>query len=124
EMAKINAIAFDKTGTLTRGEPQLTHVIPYGSHSKEELLKVAVSVEDLSEHPLARAIVRDGKKQLKNTAIPEAANLKSITARGVSAEVYGKNIYIGNRRLMEEVTKAPIPNDLNKKLMAVEEGGH
>src|SRR5699024_4661662 len=124
EMAKINAIAFDKTGTLTTGIPQLTKVIPYAEHSQEELLSKAIAVESLIDHPLARAIVRDGKKQLKIQEIPQAKNLESITARGVHAEVNQQKIYIGNRRLMREITKNEIPKDLENQLVNLEEEGH
>lgn len=124
EMARINAIAFDKTGTLTTGVPKLTKVIPYANHSRAELLSKAIAVESLIDHPLARAIVRDGKKELAATDLIPAHNLESLTARGVRAEVAGKTIHIGNRRLMQEVTEAKLPDDLEKELAQLENQGH
>ncbi|HLS71013.1 MAG TPA: heavy metal translocating P-type ATPase [Chitinophagaceae bacterium] len=125
EMSKINAIAFDKTGTLTKGNPSLTHVIPYNNIKKEDLLKAAIAIEKLSDHPLSIAIVRDGLKQLeKNSIIPEAKNIKSLTARGLQAELEGSLIYIGNRRLMLEVTQTKLPEDLEKSMQTLEKEGH
>ncbi|HLS30153.1 MAG TPA: heavy metal translocating P-type ATPase [Flavobacteriaceae bacterium] len=124
EMAKINAIAFDKTGTLTTGIPKLTHVIPYAEHTEDELLQKAVAVESLIDHPLAKAIVNDGKKKLEGQGIPEAMNLESLNARGVRASIDQKTIYIGNRGLMREVTETSIPKDLEDRLVELENQGH
>jgi len=124
ELARIDAIAFDKTGTLTTGMPKLTEVIPYSTHTKEEVLAIAIAVEGLSDHPLAAAIVRDGKKLLHNTEIPKATDLRSITAMGVTANVAGKKAYIGNRRLMEKISKREVPVELEEKLAKLEEDGH
>src|SRR5699024_10639592 len=124
ELARINAIAFDKTGTLTTGMPKLTEVIPYSTHTKEEVLAVAIAVEGLSDHPLAAAIVRDGKKIIHSTTIPKATDLKSLTAMGVTANVDGKTAYIGNRRLMEKISKRKVPLELEENLAKLEEDGH
>src|SRR5690625_4956094 len=123
-LARIDAIAFDKTGTLTTGMPKLTEVIPYSTHTKEEVLAIAIAVEGLSDHPLAAAIVRDGKKLLHNTEIPKATDLRSITAMGVTANGAGKKAYIGNRRLMEKISKREVPVELEEKLAKLEEDGH
>lgn len=74
----------DKTGTLTEGEPRMTDVRPSNGVDERELLRIAVAVEDVSTHPLAKAIVRDGKSKLEKLSveskeIPVATNLKSIT---------------------------------------------
>lgn len=123
ELAKINAIAFDKTGTLTTGTPKLTKVIPYATHSKEETLAIAIAVESLSDHPLAAAIVKEGKKRIDSTLIPKATHLKSITAMGVSANIENKKVYIGNRRLMEKVSQQKLPSELEHQLTLLEEEG-
>lgn len=96
---QINAVVFDKTGTLTRGEPELTDVIGY-EKSEDEVLSLAASVEKNSEHPLGEAIVKGSKE--KNIALKEVQNFKSITGRGVSAELNGDKVLLGNRRLMQE----------------------
>ncbi|MCB0855487.1 MAG: HAD-IC family P-type ATPase, partial [Bacteroidetes bacterium] len=64
DLGGLTAVAFDKTGTLTEGKPQLTNVIPLEGISRQELLSVAISVKQLSDHPLATAIVKIDKKEL------------------------------------------------------------
>ncbi len=64
-LGRLGAIAFDKTGTLTEGKPRLTDVVSCEGVAEDELLRVAAAVEKLSDHPLAAAVVRDGKKRLE-----------------------------------------------------------
>jgi len=123
DLGDIQAFAFDKTGTLTEGKPKLTAVIPYQNRSREELLKVATAVESLSDHPLAAAIVKDGKAELGLIDIPPAENLEALTARGIRARWQGENVYIGNRRLMEEVTKKPVPLEIENQMTELENKG-
>ena len=124
DLGTLTALAFDKTGTLTEGKPRLTHVIPFGKITEEELLSTAVAVEKLSDHPLAGAIVKDGLEKLKNKDLPEATNLEAITARGIKARLNGKEIYIGNRLLFEEITGKPIPEAVSEKMEQLESEGH
>lgn len=100
---RLNTIVFDKTGTLTKGEPVVTDIIikeKSSVYSKEELLKLSASSELYSEHPLGKAMVKKAQ-QLKLKLI-EPKNFKSITGRGISAEVDGKKILKGNLALMRE----------------------
>src|SRR4030042_5166998 len=60
---KLYAVVFDKTGTLTQGKPKVTDIVPAGNINKEELLKLAASIEQKSEHPLAQAIVANAKEK-------------------------------------------------------------
>jgi len=124
DLGGISAIAFDKTGTLTEGRPTLTHAIPFGVITKAHLLKVAVAVEALSDHPLAAAIVIGGRKELGDIAIPEAENLKALIARGIRADWNGGIVHIGNRRLFEELTGASVPDEIDLKMSELESGGH
>lgn len=124
DLGSLSAVAFDKTGTLTEGKPKLTHAIPFGEVSKEELLIVAVAVEELSDHPLAAAIVHGGKIELGEREIPKAENLEALTARGIKAQLDGKTIHIGNRRLSEELTGKEVPSEINQKMADLESGGH
>ena len=124
ELAKINAIAFDKTGTLTTGTPKLTKIYPYANHTIEEVLAIAIAVEDLSDHPLAAAIVKDGKKRIDTALIPVATQMESITAMGVSAKINDKKVYIGNRRLMEKISQAALPSELENEMQKLETNGH
>jgi len=124
DLGGISAIAFDKTGTLTEGRPTLTHAIPFGKTTKSHLLKIAVAVEALSDHPLAAAIVEGGKKELGNLVFPKAENLKALTARGIQADWDGTVVHVGNRRLFEELTGKKVPDEIDLKMSELESGGH
>tara|TARA_R110001583_G_scaffold155491_1_gene307154 strand:- start:819 stop:2801 length:1983 start_codon:yes stop_codon:yes gene_type:complete len=124
DLGSLTAVAFDKTGTLTEGKPILTNAIPFGTTSKEELLTVAAAVEELSDHPLASAIVQGTKEMLGNTNIPKAKNIEALMARGIKADFEGKTVYIGNRRLFEEVTGTNIPEDVSEQMETLENEGH
>jgi len=84
-LGSLSAIAFDKTGTLTAGKPRITDVVPAPRVAENDWLRVAVAVESLSDHPLARAIARDGRERLGEDAVPHASELESLTGRGVAA---------------------------------------
>ncbi|MFK7932124.1 MAG: heavy metal translocating P-type ATPase, partial [Saprospiraceae bacterium] len=123
-LGEVNAIAFDKTGTLTRGQPTLTHAIAFGDFTKEQLLKIAVAVEGLSDHPLAAAIVAGGKKELGEVEIPPADNLKALTARGIQASWNNSTVHIGNRRLFEELTEQAVPTEIDQQMSDLEAKGN
>jgi Cd2+/Zn2+-exporting ATPase len=101
ELGLINSIAFDKTGTLTEGKPSVTDVVTANGVSETELLVTAVSVERLSDHPLAAALVRDAVNRLPSEMHPSspffqtAENLVSKTGQGVTASLNEKFITIG-----------------------------
>lgn len=107
DLGAVEAIAFDKTGTLTEGEPRVTDVVALTGSSEEELLRTAVAVEALSDHPLASAIVRDGAARLQD-APPTASNLRAITGRGVEATVEGEIVHIGRDELFAEAGGAEL----------------
>ncbi|CAG0994974.1 H+-transporting ATPase [Anaerolineae bacterium] len=99
QTSKVGTIIFDKTGTLTRGQPEVTDiVIASNPITSDELLKLVASVEQSSEHPLAQAIVNKAKAQ--NLALAEAQNFDSIPGHGAKANVNGKTVLVGNRKLM------------------------
>lgn len=122
-LGRLRAIAFDKTGTLTEGKPRITDVVSYGDISEADFLRTAIAVEQLSDHPLAAAVVRDGKERLKDSKIPEAHDLQSITGRGIKATVEGQTVYIGKDDLFAEVEGTPIPNDLRSRVEELESQG-
>ena len=96
---KIKTVVFDKTGTITKGKPILTNLIAYGKYNENELLKIAASVEDDSEHPLAEAIVNKAKE--KNIEIKPYEKFRAMPGYGIRATFEGKEVQIGNRKLME-----------------------
>jgi Cu+-exporting ATPase len=101
---KIEAIVFDKTGTITKGEPEVTDIIVFNSIDRDQLLRIAASVEKTSEHPLGQAIVKKGQEELLKIVEPET--FVAIPGKGLKARLEGKEIYIGNRKLMEDVNIA------------------
>lgn len=100
---KIDAIILDKTGTLTKGEPTVTDVIKISNSkyqiSKSEVLRLAASVEKGSEHPLGEAIVEEAEEE--NIKLSEPKNFQAVPGHGVKAEVEGRKVLVGTRRLME-----------------------
>ncbi|WDQ17063.1 heavy metal translocating P-type ATPase [Rhodopirellula sp. P2] len=128
-LGSLDAIAFDKTGTLTEGEPKVTDVRTADGVDESELLRFAIAVEDLSKHPLAKAVVRDGKKRLgegesgSQGDIPEATDLKSITGRGIQATVEGDLVHIGKDDLFAEVDGPPLPDSVRSIVESLEQNG-
>lgn len=97
---KLNTIVLDKTGTITKGEPELTDIHATSNFSEEEVLRLTASAERSSEHPLAQAIVKGANK--KGIALTDATSFNAIPGHGIEAEVEGKTLYIGTRKLMKE----------------------
>ncbi len=100
-MEKIDTLVVDKTGTLTLGKPQLTDVVTTRGHGDDEVLRFAAALEKGSEHPLAAAIV--GGANDRGLALPATESFASHTGRGVSGRIEGKDVALGNTRLMDEL---------------------
>ncbi|WP_455258318.1 heavy metal translocating P-type ATPase [Peptoniphilus asaccharolyticus] len=96
----VNTVVFDKTGTITEGKPKVTDIIPCGV-SEDELIKIAATIENLSSHPLAEAIVNSARE--KNITIEEASEYELLPGKGMSAVYRDKKIYAGNSKLMSEL---------------------
>lgn len=97
---QVNAVVLDKTGTLTEGKPVVTDVLPASSVLRNPFLRAAASLESLSEHPLAEAIVLYAKGM---EIEPDAAqNLRATAGQGIEADVSGKKIFGGNLKMMQE----------------------
>ncbi len=119
-LGRLDVIAFDKTGTLTEGKPRLVDVLTEDGVSKEELLSVAIAVESLSDHPLASAVVRDGRSRLEGKQPLAASDLQSITGRGVRAEVEGEVVFIGKIDLFSEIDGPGIAGALRARVKELE----
>lgn len=113
---KLDVIVFDKTGTITKGKPAVTDVV---DGDPSEILRLAASVEQRSEHPLARAVV-DAARERKLT-LAEPSDFKAVTGAGVQAMVEGSSVLIGTRKLMMESKIADTGWD--EKLKPLEEQG-
>jgi len=97
---KIKTVVLDKTGTITEGKPHVTDIITKGNYSEDKVLMLAASAEKQSEHPLGEAIVNHGLEKFGELKEPDKFN--SITGKGIAAFIDGKDILIGNKKLMEE----------------------
>lgn len=98
---KIDTIIFDKTGTITEGKPTVTDIITTGSVDSDSLLQITASAEKGSEHPLGDAIVKSAEG--KGLELYPIEHFESITGHGINATIQGKQLLIGNIRLMQEM---------------------
>ena len=101
---KINTIIFDKTGTITEGKPTVTDIITTGTMDSDSLLQITASAEKGSEHPLGDAIVKSAED--KGLELYPIEHFESITGQGINATIQGKQLLIGNIRLMQEMNIA------------------
>lgn len=99
KMGKANIVAFDKTGTLTHAKLEVSDIIPFGI-KEEELLRLSLSVESLSEHPLAKAIVKYAQK--KGIKPNQATHFKMVAGQGVVGEVEKKSLLLGTQEFLEK----------------------
>ncbi len=100
QLSMLDTVVFDKTGTLTKGDFIVTGINNYDA-SKSELLKLAASTEQYSTHPIARAVVKAYKQDLQDK-LYEISDINEEAGFGVSANVNGKRVLAGNRKLMEK----------------------
>jgi len=127
QVAMIKVVAFDKTGTITTGKPAVTEVVPYRSalpldEARAYLLRAAASVEQLSEHPIARSMVK--KVQDAGITLLKPDNFESVTGQGVQATVDGQfSVLIGNEKLMA-AHGFPVPADLHRERERLEREGN
>jgi len=98
-LRKVDTLVVDKTGTLTEGRPALVSVETVEGHDKDEILRLAASLERSSEHPLAAAIVRGAED--RGVSLEHAEDFESVTGRGVTGTVNGRRVALGNRSLFE-----------------------
>ncbi len=98
-MQKVDTVVADKTGTLTEGKPRLVSVVPLNNTDEKELLKLAASLEQGSEHPLAAAIVNGAKE--RGVQLTQAKDFQSQTGKGVVGTIDGNKVALGNRQLLE-----------------------
>ncbi len=100
-LAKVNTLVVDKTGTLTEGKPKVTTLVPAAGIDEDDLLRLAASIERASEHPLAAAVV--AAAQQRGLELLEADDFGSMTGQGVRGRVGGREVALGNRRLLESL---------------------
>ncbi len=104
-MQRVDTLVVDKTGTLTEGKPRVTAIVPAPGLTEAGLLRLAASLERSSEHPLAAAILAAARE--RGIALGEPAGFASITGQGVTGTVDGRDVALGNARLLAERGVAP-----------------
>ncbi len=105
EAGKVQIVALDKTGTITCGEPKVTDILPSEGITPEALLSMAVSLEQKSEHPLAKAILEYGKEQ--NLQIAEVTEFQALPGNGLTAVLDGHTLYGGNASCIAKAARIP-----------------
>ncbi|HBR67774.1 MAG TPA: haloacid dehalogenase [Rhodospirillaceae bacterium] len=113
-MEKVDTLVVDKTGTLTEGKPAVTAIVPCDALNENELLRLAASLEQGSEHPLASAIVTAARKE--NLALERADDFDSPTGKGVTGRIGNRAAALGNIKLMEnlKIDVSALTEDANR----------
>ena len=104
-LEKVTTLVVDKTGTLTEGRPKLVTVMPLEPFDDRSLLRLVASLENVSEHPLAAAIVAGARE--RNVALSEVRDFQSVTGKGVTGIVDSRTVAIGNLRHLESLAIDP-----------------
>lgn len=100
-LEKVDILVVDKTGTLTEGKPKLVSVVTNEAFDEQKVLKLVASLERASEHPLAEAIVKGAEE--RGIELVQTENFQSITGKGVTGEVQGHKVALGNSRLLQSL---------------------
>lgn len=112
ETGKVSIVALDKTGTITRGEPRVTAVLPGEDYTEEELLEIALSLEQYSEHPLAKAVLFYGEERRlagEEISVLPATGFKALPGNGLTAKMDGVSLFGGNEPFIQERADIPLP---------------
>lgn len=96
----VDTVVLDKTGTVTQGRPALTDIRPVGGVTEQELLSLAASLEQASEHPLAEALVEGAKS--RGVPLEKVSDFLAVAGQGVRGTVQGRDVLAGNRKMMKE----------------------
>jgi Cu2+-exporting ATPase len=110
---KIDTVLFDKTGTLTKGEFGVVEIWNAGSHAKKQVLELAASLDALSEHPIARAVVQKAREQ--GLSLKQARGFTALKGRGTKAVIEGKEVMVGGPALLESIG-IKIPDNLSQPI--------
>ncbi|QUW23357.1 copper-translocating P-type ATPase [Sporosarcina sp. Marseille-Q4063] len=114
----IDTVVLDKTGTVTKGEPALTDITVTSGFTEEVVLQLIATAENQSEHPLAQAIVNGVKE--KGITLLEATDFEAFPGYGIRAEVSGKEVLVGTRKLMKEHKIATLDSETSMEKLESE----
>ncbi|SFN38539.1 Cu2+-exporting ATPase [Chryseobacterium oleae] len=121
QMHKVNVLITDKTGTLTEGKPSVEYIETSGNGDKNEILKLAFSLNQNSEHPLSNAVIKKAKEE--NLTAEKVDQFENISGKGVQGNINGKTVYLGNEGLLISNSLA-IPQELKQKAVEVQSKAH
>ena len=119
ETGRIQIVALDKTGTITSGEPAVTDVLPAEGITEQELFRLAVSLEQKSEHPLSKAILK--RAETLGISPDEVSEFQALPGNGLTASMHGKTLCGGNDKFIG--TKAQIPEAIQKQAQSLSDEG-
>jgi len=119
-VGRLGAIAMDKTGTLTHGEPAVQEVAPLNGHTSGEVLERAAALEAHSEHPLARAILREA--HARGLPVDRADDFQAVKGKGAEGRINGRLYWIGSHRFMEEMGAET--EEVHRRAEELEDAGH
>lgn len=120
-LTKVDTVLMDKTGTITEGKFAVEAVETFEDISKEALLELAYSLEQSSNHPIAKSIVKYALSQ--NTKLQSVANFKEIAGKGLSAEIGGRIYYAGSEKLLKDMHLAAPEVKISGSIVYIAEGG-
>lgn len=118
-LGKLQVVCLDKTGTITQGRPEVREVLPLAGSDARSVLSLACALESHSEHPIAQTILAYGKSQ--NIAHPTVESFQSLPGKGVSGKFNGLACFLGNHKLVEEMTACSL--EIEAKFTEIENRG-
>ncbi|WP_419487465.1 heavy metal translocating P-type ATPase [Chryseobacterium bernardetii] len=121
QMNKVNVLITDKTGTLTEGKPSVEHIESINNEDRKQILKLAFSLNQNSEHPLSNAVIKRAKDE--NITSEKVDKFENVSGKGVKGNINGKTAYLGNESLLTS-HQIQIPSILKQKAIEVQSKAH
>ena len=121
QMNKVNVLITDKTGTLTEGKPSVEYIETVNNEDKNQILRLAFSLNQNSEHPLSNAVIKRAKDE--HISAEKVDKFENISGKGVKGNIYGKTAYLGNESLLT-THQIQIPDALKQKAIEVQSKAH
>ncbi|MEZ4666463.1 MAG: heavy metal translocating P-type ATPase [Anaerolineae bacterium] len=120
-LGRLKAIAFDKTGTITSGTFSVTDIVPLNGTVPDDLLQIAASVEQQSNHPLAQAVVQAAKD--KKLQLTQTEGLENIPGQGIKSNHNGESVFVGSKKLFAETAGISLDGTITSQIDTLEKTG-
>ncbi|MGE8431678.1 heavy metal translocating P-type ATPase [Chryseobacterium joostei] len=121
QMNKVNVLITDKTGTLTEGKPSVEYIETVNNEDKNQILKLAYSLNQNSEHPLSSAVIKRAREE--KISAEKVDQFENVSGKGIKGNINGKTAYLGNENLLTS-HQIQIPNELKQKAIEVQSKAH